>query len=233
MGAIFKREFKSYFSSPVGYVCVAAIAAIYGFFYYNVMLTGSSSYITSVYSSVYLFGMMIIPVITMRSISEDRKNKTDQALLTAPVGVTSIVLGKFFGAYIVFVIASTFGIIPAVVLEFFGSPSWGIIIGNYIATLLYGGAMISIGVFISSLTVSQVIAAISTFIVSIALMYLENLTSSATGVVADVINFLSFSSRYNTFTTGVFSIANCVYFISVMAVFVFLTARKIESRRWN
>lgn len=233
MCAIFKREFKSYFSSPVGYVCVAAIAAIYGFFYYNVMLTGSSSYITSVYSSVYLFGMMIIPVITMRSISEDRKNKTDQALLTAPVGVTSIVLGKFFGAYIVFVIASTFGIIPAVVLEFFGSPSWGIIIGNYIATLLYGGAMISIGVFISSLTVSQVIAAISTFIVSIALMYLENLTSSATGVVADVINFLSFSSRYNTFTTGVFSIANCVYFISVMAVFVFLTARKIESRRWN
>lgn len=233
MGAIFKREFKSYFSSPVGYVCVAAIAAIYGFFYYNVMLTGSSSYITSVYSSVYLFGMMIIPVITMRSISEDRKNKTDQALLTAPVGVTSIVLGKFFGAYIVFAIASTFGIIPAIVLEFFGSPSWGIIIGNYVATLLYGGAMISIGVFISSLTVSQVIAAISTFIVSIALMYLENLTSSATGVVADVISFLSFSSRYNTFTTGVFSIANCVYFISVMAVFVFLTARKIESRRWS
>ena len=97
MGAIFKRELKSYFSSPVGYVCVAAIAAIYGFFYYNVMLTGSSSYITSAYSSIYLFGMMIIPVITMKSMSEDRKNKTDQALLTAPVGVTSIVLGKFLG----------------------------------------------------------------------------------------------------------------------------------------
>ncbi len=234
MGAIFKRELKSYFSSPVGYVCVAAIAAIYGFFYYNVMLTGSSSYISSAYSSIYLFGMMIIPVITMKSMSEDRKNKTDQALLTAPVGVTSVVLGKFLAAYMVYIIASTMGLVPAVVLEFFGNPPWGIVMGNYIATLLYGGAMVSIGVFISSLTVSQVIAAISTFIVSVALMYVSSITSSLSGTTAGkIIEFLSFSTRYNVFTTGIFSIANCVYFISVMAVFVFLTARKLESRRWS
>ncbi|MDO4458569.1 MAG: ABC transporter permease subunit [Clostridia bacterium] len=234
MGAIFRREIKSYFSSPVGYVCVAAIAAIYGFFYYQVMLAGSSAYVSSVYSSVYLFSMMIIPVITMKSMAEDMKNKTDQALLTAPVGVTSIVMGKFLAAFCVFIIASTVGLIPAAVLEFFANPPWGIIFGNYIATLLYGGAMISIGVFISSLTVSQVIAAVATFLVSIGLMYLDSFAANVqNSVISSVIGFISFTSKYDVFTSGIFSVSSCVFFVSVMAAFVFLTARRLESRRWN
>ena len=214
MLAVFKRELKSYFSSPVGYVCVAALACLYGFFYFGVMLSGSSSFITQVYSSMFMFGMMIIPIITMKTMSEDRKNKTDQALLTAPVGVTAIVVGKFLAAFAVYAIASVIGLLPAVAMSTFSSPPWGIIFGNFIATLLYGGAMISIGVFISSLTVSQVIAAIGTF-------------------VGDAIGWVSFTQRYNVFTQGIFSVSSCVFFLSIIAVFVFLTARKVESRRWN
>ena len=96
MKAIFKRELRSYFSSPIGYVCVAALAALYGFFYFFVMARGYSSYIPSVvYGTMFSFSMLIIPVITMKSMTDDQKNKTDQILLTAPVGVTSIVVGKF------------------------------------------------------------------------------------------------------------------------------------------
>lgn len=85
MRAIFKREMRAYFASPVGYVVVAALLALYGFFYYQVMAIGSSSYITQVFSTMFMFSMMIMPIITMRSMSDDRKNKTDQALITAPV----------------------------------------------------------------------------------------------------------------------------------------------------
>lgn len=235
MIAVFKREVRSYFSSPVGYVCVAAIAALYGFYYFAyVMLYGTTSYAKDVYSVMFQFCMMIIPIITMRSMTEDKKNKTDQALLTAPVGVTSIVMGKFLASFFVFFLASTLGLLPAVALNFFAAPPWGIIIGNYIGTLLYGGAMIAIGIFISSLTESQVIAAIGTFVVSIVLMFIDGVTSNFSNeILSKVINWISFNARYDTFTSGIFSIPSAVFFISVMAIFVFITSRRVESRRWS
>lgn len=234
MTAIFKRELKSYFASPVGYVVVAALAALYGFFYYQVMLTGASAYISEVYSSLYMFGMMIIPIITMKTMSEDRKNKTDQALLTAPISVTAIVMGKFLSAFALYAIPTVMGLLPALAMSTFSNPPWGIVIGNFISTLLYGGAMISIGVFISSLTVSQVIAAIATFVVSVALMFFDSLATAFEGkFLGEVLSWLSFTQRNDVFTAGVFSIENCIFFISVMAVFIFFTARKVESRRWN
>lgn len=234
MFAIFKRELKSYFSSPVGYVCVAALAALYGFFYFNVMITGSSSYIPKVYGSMFTFSMMIIPIITMKTMSEDRKNKTDQALITAPIGVTAIVMGKFLSSFAVYAIASVIGLLPAFAMAAFSNPPWAIVLGNFIATLLYGGAMISIGVLISSFTVSQVISAIATFVVSILLLVVDSVAGAFAGsAVGDIIGWFSFTQRYTVFTQGIFSIENCVFFLSVMAVFIFLTARKVESRRWN
>lgn len=235
MLAVFKREIRSYFSAPIGYVCVAALTALYGFFYFMVMATGRSSFIPRyVYSTMFSYSMLIIPIITMKSMTDDQKNKTDQILLTAPVGVTSIVFAKFLASLFIFFLASTIGLLPAVAMSFFSSPSWGEILGNYIGTLLYGGAMISIGVFISSLTISQIIAAIGTFAVSVFLMYVDSLASSISNtVVATVISWISFSSRYSIFTQGLFSVSSAVFFLSVMAIFIFLTARRIESRRWS
>lgn len=234
MKAIFKRELRSYFSSPVGYVCIAALTALYGFFYYQVMALGSSSYISSVYGTMFSYCMIVIPVITMKSMSDDQKNKTDQALLTAPVGVTGIVLGKFLACFFVYFVATTLGLLPPIAMTFFAYPSWGEVIGNYLGTLLYGGAMISIGVFISSLTVSQIIAAIGTFAVSVFLMYIDNIASAVSNsLVSSLIGWISFTSRYSTFTQGIFSLSSTVFFLSVIAVFVFLTARRMESRRWS
>ena len=234
MIAICKREIRSFFNSPVGYVCIAALAALYGYYYYLVMAIGSTSYISAVYQTMFSFSMMIIPIITMKSMSDDQKNKTDQALLTAPVGVTSIVVGKFLAYFFVFFVASTLGLLPAVAMSFFSSPSWGEIIGNYLGTLLYGGAMVSIGVFISSLTISQIIAAIGTFVVSVFLMYIDTLGGAVSSdAVATVVDWISFNNRYTTFTQGLFSISSTVFFLSVIAVFIFLTARRLESRRWS
>ena len=191
MTAIFKREIRSYFNSPIGYVCVAILMALYGLFYFMVMARGSSAYIPNyVYGAMFNFSMLVIPVITMKSMTDDQKNKTDQILLTAPVGVTSIVLGKFLACFF--------------------------------------------GVFISSLTISQIIAAIGTFAVSVFLMYVDSLAASVNNAaVATLVSWISFSNRYQTFTQGLFSVASTMFFLSVMAIFVFLTARRLESRRWS
>ena len=234
MKAILRRELKSYFASPIGYVCIAVLLFLSGLLYWNVMSIGSSSYIAMGYSNLFTFSMMVIPILTMKSMSDEQKNKTDQALLTAPVSVTAIVLGKFLAAFIVYAIAMTGSLLPCVAISLFGSPSWGEIFGYYLGSLFYGAAMIAIGVFISSLTVSQVISAIATFAVSIFILLMGQLASLASGTfVATVVEWLSFDTRYAYFTQGIFNISSAVFFLSVVAIFVFLTARRLESKRWS
>lgn len=237
MRAIFKREIRSYFTSPVGYVCIAALAALYGFGYYAiVMYSGSTSYIPSVYSFVFQYSVVIIPIITMRSMSEDRKNKTDQALLTAPVGVGSIVMGKFLAAYFVYLVASVLGLIPAFAVFPFvsGSMPWGVLFGNFIGTLLYGGALIAIGIFISSLTESQTVAAVGSVFAAIFLMYIDTISSRVSSeILSTVVGWISFNVRYSVILQGMFNVPSVVFFISVMAIFVFLAAKRLESRRWS
>lgn len=143
-------------------------------------------------------------------------------------------LGKFLAAFIVYAIAMTGSLLPCVAISLFGSPSWGEIFGYYLGSLFYGAAMIAIGVFISSLTVSQVISAIATFAVSIFILLMGQLASLASGTfVATVVEWLSFDTRYAYFTQGIFNISSAVFFLSVVAIFVFLTARRLESKRWS
>lgn len=234
MRAITRKELRSYFSSPIGYVCISVLLALYGYYFYQVLMLRSSSYIPGVYSTMFIWSMMIIPIITMRSFSEEIRNKTDQALLTAPIGVTSIVGGKVLASIIVYALAIAGSLIPVVIIGFVSSPSWALIFGNVLGSLLYGAAMIAIGVFISSLTQSQIVAAIGTFGISIILLVVDQLTSVVSNaVVVKVIGWISFNTRYQPFTKGIFDISSIVFFLSVIAVFVFLTARKLESKRWS
>ena len=235
MGAVYKREMRSYFTSPIGYVVAAVLFALYGFYYYSVMLSGSTYYIsTFVYRDMFIWSLMLLPILTMRVFSEEQKNRTDQALLTAPVGVGSIVLGKFFASATVYAIILVGSLIPAIVIGFFSSPNWVLILGTVIGSFLYGIAILAIGTFVSSLTQSQIVAAIGTFGISILLVVIDQLTSIISNqVVVQVLNWLSFNSRYTPFTTGTFHIASIVFFLSVAAVFLFLTARRWEGRRWS
>ena len=235
MTAVLKRELRSYFTSPIAYVFIGILCALYGFQYWIVMLNGSSYYITSyVYQNMFMWSLMLLPIITMRSMCEDRKNKTDQALLTAPVSVTGIVWGKYLACLTVYLIAMLLCLVPALVIGIFSSPSWASIFGTFVGTILYGAAMLSIGVFISSMTVSQVVSAIVTFIVSVLMLMINSLAGMVQlSFLANFMNWISFITRYQAFTAGTFSISSIVFFLSVIAVFTFLTARKLESRRWS
>lgn len=235
MKAIAKKELRGYFLSPIGYVFSGVLLLLFGFFYTQVLSSQSSDYIPIVYSSIFTWIMMILlPIITMRTFSEEIRNKSDQGLLTAPVGVLSIVFGKFLAAFLVFAIALTASLIPAVVITFFSSPDWPKILCTFFGSLLCGAAMIAIGNFISSLTQSQIVAAIGTFGISMLLLLVGQLSSSVSNTfLQNVLNWISFDSRYQTFSKGIFNVSSMVFFLSVVAVFVFLTARKLESKRWS
>ncbi len=235
MMAIAKKELKGYFLSPIGYVFLGVLFLMFGFYYYEVLLSQVSSLIPQVYSMLFIWiELILLPLITMRSFSEEIRNKTDQGLLTAPVGVFSIVFGKFLAAFFMFAIAMTATLIPAVVITFFSSPDWATIFGTYLGTLLCGAAFLSIGIFISSLTQSQIVAAISTFGVTLLLLLMGQLSSSVSNTaLANFFTWISFDTRYQKFTKGILDIPSIVFFLSVVAVFTFLTARKLESKRWS
>ena len=233
MKAIMKRDLLGYFSSPIGYVVIAAflLYSNYFFYYYNISrLSSSLSYVFAEMTFVLCF---TIPLVTMRLLSEEKKQKTDQMLLTAPIKTSDIVLGKFFAAYIVFFIALLCTLTWPLIVTMFGTPSFGEIFGNYFAMLLVIGALISIGLLVSSLTENQIIAAIMSFILLIATYYFGDIASAVDSpVISSVLNWLSIFSRFQNFTNGIFSLADIVYYISIMVIFLFLTTRVIEKRRW-
>lgn len=234
MKAIAKKELKSYFLSPIGYVFVGVILLLFGFYYYQVLRIGSTSYIPQVYATLFIWSMMLLPILTMRSFSDEMRNHTDQGLLTAPINVSGIVFGKFLAAFLVFAVAMVLSLIPVVMISFFASPDWATILGTVFGSLLYGAAMIAIGIFISSLTQSQVVSAVATFGVSIFLLIINQMSGlMANTFLSGVISWISFDSRYQPFAKGILNLSSIVFFLSVVAVFCFLTARKLESKRWG
>ena len=230
MNAIFRREFRAYFYSPIAYVFMGVVLFLFGTYYWRVVMIGSSYYLGQVYGAMFTWLMLFLPALTMRSLSEDRKNKTDQALITAPVSVTGIVWGKFLAAFCIYLITMAITLIPAVVIGMFSEPSWALVFGNFVASLLYGSAILAIGIFVSSLTESQIVALIGTIGISIFLMLVDSLGSLIQSEwFQQVVTWISFQSRYSPFTNGIFNISSVVFFLSVIAVFNFITARRLES----
>lgn len=235
MSAVFKREFKSYFTSPLGYFVLAVIFVFSGLFFYTYNMYGGSPSLSGVYGGLFTVTLLILPILTMRLLSDDKRQRTDQALLTAPVSLTGIALGKFFAALLVFTLAISVTLIYAVVMAFQIVPDWLVIFGNYLGLLLLGGLIISIGLLISSFTESQLISAVLTFAVSFGLLMVDGLTSvfSSNTVVTAIISFLSVYQRYTNFTMGTINYADIIFFISMQALFIFLTVRSLDRKRWG
>lgn len=229
-----RRELNSYFTSPIGYVFLGVFYLFSGFFFMTGPMYNSNTDLRSLFSSLFTIFVFIIPILTMRLMSDDKKQKTDQALLTAPVSLFSIVMGKFLAAFLVYVIAVSVIAVYALVLAMFASPDWILLLGHFAGILLLGGALISIGMFVSSLTESQVIAAVVSFLIMMFVILIDSLaTIIPIEFFAGLLSSLSFYNRYYQFTLGVFNFANVIFFFSVIAIFVFLTVRVLERRRWN
>lgn len=234
MLAILKREFNAYFTSPIGYIFLGAFYLFSGYFFMTGPLYSSSTDLSTIFSSLFSVFMFIIPILTMRLMSEDRRSKADQALLTAPISLTGLVMGKFLAAFFVLCIAIVITLLYAIVISAFATPDWAVFIGHFIGIILLGGALISIGMFISSLTESMVVAAIVSFLVMMFLTLVDSLADlSSWSFLSNILTSISLYSHYKDFTLGMLNFANIIFFLSVMAVFIFFTIRVLDRRRWK
>lgn len=232
MKAIFKREFRSYFTSPIGYVFAAVILFFEGMFFALLYSNGMTD-ITGVFSIVTYVLAFVLPVLTMRMLSEDRKLKVDQALLTAPVSIGGVVMGKFLAAFAVFCIPVAPTLLFQVIIAAKISVNWLLYLNSLVGILLLGAALIAIGMFISSLTESSVISCILTLVIFLLLTMATALSNFISAEwVASAVRYVALFDMYSGFMESVFHITDVVYLLSLTVVFCFLSVRAVEKRRW-
>jgi ABC-2 type transport system permease protein len=232
MTAIFKREFKAYFQTPIGYIVLAAFYFFSGFYFMYYFSQGVPK-VEYVLSNMLTVTVFVMPIITMRLMSEDKRQKVDQALLTSPVRLTSIVLGKFMAALAVFAL----GFVPTVIFEMIVMSYVKVNLLNFVyalfGILLLGSTLISIGMFISTLTESSVVSAILTLVINILLLYISNFVEMiSVEWISSAIEKLAFIDKFSSFCENLISIPDILYFVSATSIFIFLCVRALDKRRW-
>ena len=236
MIAIFKREFKSYFQNVIGWLFLAAVLAVYGIYYFAYNLVQGYPYIYIPLQSVTVILLIGIPILTMRSLSEERRNKTDQLTLTAPISVGKIVVGKYLAMVAVYTIETLFVVISALILSRFGVLPFGESAVAIFGFWLFGCTYLSIGLLISSLTESMVISAVLTFLV-LFLTYMMSgicsLISSSGNIITTFLSAFDVYTHFANFLSGVVYLSSIIYFVSVTCLMLFLTCQSIQKRRWS
>ena len=224
MWTVFKKELKTYFLSPIGYISIGIFMLMYSIFFYLTTITYGSVFMGDLYYATARYGLLLmIPLLTMRMFSEERKNGTEQLLLTSPRSVTSIVLGKFLAAVAVIVITLLLSIIYAVIISFFGNVNIPTLIVTMLGFLLVAMAAISIGMLASSITENQIIAAIITIVVLVAPWFLVDMS--------EIFSSIDLIDMFIKFPSGLISIADTVKLISITVMSILITIILIKRRK--
>ena len=249
--AIAHKELKSYFASPIAYVVIGLFALMFGFFYYTLLgifieqgmrmmgLQGgptqnvNDQMIRPLFLNASVLLLFVLPMITMRTYSEEKRSGTIELLLTAPLTDFQIIMGKFLGAMALYAAMLAVTMVHVGVLFAFGQPEWIQIATGYLGLLLMGGCFISVGLLISSFTRNQIVAVMATFAVFL-LLWVINWAGPLTGPrTSAVLDYLSITSHLDDFTRGVVDTKHVVYYVSFIAFGLFLTARSVDTERWR
>lgn len=237
MIAIWKRELKNYFLTPIGYVFMGIFLLVGGLFFMINNLWSASSDLEQMFSMLNYVFMIVVPLLTMRLLSEEKKAKTDQLLITSPVSIWSIVAGKFLAACTVLLFSLVGTFVYIIIIALYSTPYWGLILSNYIGFFMLGACYIAIGVLMSALTESQLSAAVLTFGANLFLQFIESIAPSLSipymGWLTAALQWISLYSRYYSLMAGIISIADIIYYISFVGILLFLTVRVIDKRRWS
>ena len=249
--AIAQKEIRSYFASPIAYVVIGLFALMFGFFYYTLLglfieqgmrmmgMQGgptqnvNEQMIRPLFLNASVLLLFVLPMITMRTYSEEKRSGTIELLLTAPLTDFHIIMGKFLGAMALYgaMLAVTF--VHVGVLFAFGKPEWIPIVTGYLGLLLMGGCFISVGLLISSFTRNQIVAVMATFAVFL-LLWVINWAGPLTGPRTQaVLDYLSITNHLDDFTRGIVDTKHLIYYLSFIAFGLFLTARSVDSERWR
>ena len=235
MLAIFKREFKSYFQNVIGWLFVAALLAVYGLYFYVYNLKNGYPYISYDLKGIGFIMMIAVPILTMRSLSDEKKTKTDQLMLTSPVSVGRIVAGKYLAMAAVYTIDIALFALSPLVLSIYGKVALSEAYVALFGYWLYGLSCIAVGLFISSISESVIISAILTFaalFLSYMMQSITGLISSSGNLLTKVLNCFDLYTPFENFVSGCFSVTSAAYYVTVILLLCFLTTQSIQKRRW-
>lgn len=252
--AIAAKDVRSQFVSPIAYVVLTGFLLLGGWFFFNML--ARFNYLLQLYLSfrnpeamqqlnlndlvigpllhnLSVVLVILVPVITMRSFAEEKRSGTYELLMTSPLSVTEIVLGKFLGTFVfVFVMVLLTGVYPLILLAY-GNPEVGVILGGFLGLLLLATAFASVGLLTSSLTENQIIAAVSCLVFLLLLYVISWPAETAGETMGAILKYLSLTEHFAEMVKGVIDTKDVVYFLSVIVLSLFLTQRSVESLRWR
>ena len=251
--AIAQKELKSYFSGPIAYIAIGLWALLYGYFFVAILqffvrqsmqmsqmgmqgpqtMNVNQQLIRPLLQNVTIMILFVMPMVTMRTYSEEKRSGTIELLLTAPLTDFQIIMGKFLGAMALYAVMLIVTTIHIGLLFIYGTPEWKPIVTAYIGLYLLGGCFISMGLLISSLTKNQIVAVVATFAVFM-MFWMINWIAQFMGPTSQaVLNYLSITSHLEDFMGGVIDTKHVVYYLSFIAFGLFLTARSVDVERWR
>jgi ABC-2 type transport system permease protein len=250
--AIWQREMKSYFVSPIAYVVLTVFLALTGFFFYSILTAVVQSTMMqsqmgqgmqpvdvpgivsrSFFGTMSVVLLFMIPMLTMGLFAEEKKRGTIELLLTTPVGNFQAMMGKYLASLTFLVIMFLASGVTMSALFFYGHPELKPMLGGYLGLLLYGAALLAVGLFISTLTENQIVAVVITFGVILVLWLIESFSTGAMGVTKDVLSYLSVIGHLDDFIKGVIDTSHVIFYLTFAFVGLFLTYRSLESMRWK
>ncbi len=248
---ICRKELRSYFSSPIAYLLLTMFALIFGFFFWNALgyfvLMGMESQmrgqmmpmnlnemvIRPLLSNVGVIGLFFIPMITMRLFAEEKRSGTIELLATSPVRDIEIIIGKWLAALSLYACMLLVAAVNFAFLFRYGKPDWKPLVIGYLGLLLQAGALLAIGTFISTLTKNQIIAGAATFGICLLLWILEWVSGYETSAWAQVLAYMSIITHFESFAKGVLDSKDAIFYVTVIFLGLFFTARSMESLRWR
>ena len=250
--AIAQKEIRSYFASPIAYIVIGIWAVLYGFFYASLLayfvrqsmqmsqfggqqppVNINEQMIRLLFQNVTILILFLLPAITMRAYSEEKRSGTIELLLTSPLTDWQIILGKFFGAMTLYAAMLGVTLIHIAILFAFGSPEWKPIATTYLGLLLFGGCFISVGLLISSLTKNQIIAFVASLGVFLLLWIIDWMATFSGPTMSAVLTYLSIIGHLEDFTKGVLDTTHLIYYFSFITFGLFLTAKSVDTERWR
>jgi ABC-2 type transport system permease protein len=248
--ALAEKELRSYFASPIAFIIIGLFSLLFGFFFYmyltvfvrqseQMMQMGpgganiNQQMIRGVLLNSAVIILFVMPMITMRTYSEEKRSGTIELLLTSPITDLQIIVGKFLGALGLYAAMLAVTMLYMAILFYYGNPEWRPIVAGYLGLLLMGSCFIAAGLFVSSMTKNQIVAGVLTFAVFLMLWVINWIGESSGPTTKAVVDYLSITQHFDDFARGVIDTKHVVYYLSFITFGLFLTAKAVDSERWR
>jgi ABC-2 type transport system permease protein len=249
--ALADKEMRSYFASPIAYILIGLFSLLFGWFFYVYLMAFSQQsqqmmqfggggganlnqmMIRGLFQNTAVIILFVMPMITMRTYSEEKRSGTIELLLTSPITDLQIIVGKFLGALALYAAMLLVTMIYIAILFKIGEPEWRPIAAGYLGLLLMGGCFLSAGLFISSLTKNQIVAGFLTFVTFLMLWIISWIGESSGPTTQAIVNHLSITQNFEDFARGIIDTKPVVYYLSFITFGLFLTAKSVDSERWR